>query len=925
MLHCLINALLFLLLCGQGIFLFYRHRLPCVIPKSAYLQNYLQRCLPGLLVQYERLLLNKNLSLEFKNVSFQDPGQKIEVSIPRLDLTLNWAQLLLSQQISFSSFSLEKASVKKANVVLAKEIFGNIIYNGGFASIKAFGKWGENNRFTVHGSQFSVEKLKRKIAEFNGSALLSEWKTCLHFLGNHNESESQPFSLFLPRPIQLLFSVEKDDSIACRLRTQQVCLRRSSVFPFPLKPSVTTDKFFVFRCFNFINLPPTSPHWNGRKFYPNKAFQASTLTAINVELFIKLINSKSLYLISAAKQIKSKYFSLKNFSLETKCLQLNTTYLLKDSRVLTRFTQISPKLLPQQGHAFVYFDELRLRHPLFRGIGCVESAEASLTAHLAYSPSKKTFKSSGLAFMSAKVARHMIDQFSECKAFKFRKPVYLRAHCQLGEKMALFKGKVQTHDLYLNNQPMGKAFLEFSNEKNKHLNFNAQVKSANFDAHANAKYNPQTHDGRIQVEGTLSPTLTLPFKKYFPNWWLPFWNTFKFCEKFPYTNFDLRFNTIDKGKFFLFGDVYANRFFFHDLFLRKFQLQFGNIPGYCHLSSKNFKTQEGSGACHVDWPYNLINESNEAWKIFGNGFLSVSTWQSILKIFSNDPNPWPIEKIFKPVNALARVIFGGQVYGSHYNGPTYQSLKLKCSLPLVNFFELPVENLVFEAKKWPARFDCTRFEGKIEKAPCYGSFLLSNNESLQFTFSCQSVPTELLLDRLSCLRRWLLSAPKASLEAYKGLLTLELFGKGNLQKPNTFFVNGQAEFFGEKLAKIHLLGPLSNLLFSKTFFSPSTIEFNRLKSVFIVENGLLKTSETKAYGPSTQADIQGTLNLNNMTLEANVRFSFFDYGQLKFPIIRQVLQIFQPISKGFGAHLSGSFREPSWTLGFNPLRFLFQK
>ena len=77
-------------------------------------------------------------------------------------------------------------------------------------------------------------------------------------------------------------------------------------------------------------------------------------------------------------------------------------------------------------------------------------------------------------------------------------------------------------------------------------------------------------------------------------------------------------------------------------------------------------------------------------------------------------------------------------------------------------------------------------------------------------------------------------------------------------------------------------------------------------------------------GPSTHVKGDGEINLLTQQLKAQLNFSFLDYKQVKFPVMREFVQILQPFLKGFGAQLSGSFQNPQWQLSFNPLNFLLK-
>ena len=180
-----------------------------------------------------------------------------------------------------------------------------------------------------------------------------------------------------------------------------------------------------------------------------------------------------------------------------------------------------------------------------------------------------------------------------------------------------------------------------------------------------------------------------------------------------------------------------------------------------------------------------------------------------------------------------------------------------------------------------------------------------------------------LLQNVSALKTWEAAIPNDNLSAYCGLLNVDMHGQFYEHFKN-FKASGSLEFDNKNLAKVHLLGPFMHI-FSTKLANFSSIEFNKLQATIDVNNGLIETQKAQLLGPCAQANIQGSINVLTQQLKAKMQFSFFDYDQIKMPIVRHMVQFFQPISQGFSASIQGTFKEPRWKFYFNPFKFLFKK
>ena len=174
-----------------------------------------------------------------------------------------------------------------------------------------------------------------------------------------------------------------------------------------------------------------------------------------------------------------------------------------------------------------------------------------------------------------------------------------------------------------------------------------------------------------------------------------------------------------------------------------------------------------------------------------------------------------------------------------------------------------------------------------------------------------------------CFKSWKDAIPAENLKTYKGIFNLEAEGQGETLEALRLSGTGHIDFKNENLSQIHLLGPLSKL-FSKRFKWQPKISFNQFISDFTFTEQSISSDKSTLLGPSTRADIHGNLDLNKQAISAQIHFSFLDYNQMKLPVLKHVVQIFQPLSKGFSASVSGTFKKPQWFLTFNPFRFVFK-
>ena len=428
------------------------------------------------------------------------------------------------------------------------------------------------------------------------------------------------------------------------------------------------------------------------------------------------------------------------------------------------------------------------------------------------------------------------------------------------------------------------------------------------DSDANIIFKMQNNNAMLILSGILNPYISKHFNDIFPNWWAEFWANFEFYKKYPTSNVIALFNTKDKNSFSMFGAVGAKNFKFANISLENFSMKLGNIQGLCFFDSKNFKTHSGYGSCKVFWPYSIKEENLEKWLINGTGKLSIRDWNSIIDFFS-DKNI-TITKIINNENVLANVIFNGEIFGAKSIAEENKPLNIALDINSPNLFGAQFDTLTAICAKTNNSLACNELSAKIAQSEISGNFTLKENDNLSIDVIIKDLDTKHFLQSETFVKDTLKYNHQIKLKPYYGTLNAELNGYGKIGDITSFYINGYAKFKGEKIAKIHLLGPLSNLLLSRKIITQSTIKFNEVEGAFELKNAILTTENVVASSNSSRANIKGAINLQTSEVEANMDFHFFDHKKMNVPILKQLFQLLQPISKGFKASLSGTFITP---------------
>lgn len=427
------------------------------------------------------------------------------------------------------------------------------------------------------------------------------------------------------------------------------------------------------------------------------------------------------------------------------------------------------------------------------------------------------------------------------------------------------------------------------------------------------RYDRKDQSGRLLCQGYMAPRITYPLKAWLPRWWHSFFSQFIFHDKLPRTDFDLQWHRQNHQ---LFGSTHIQQGTYKHTDLKDLNVIFGHQPGYFFLNIAPLTTPSGQGHCTIHWPYRPKN-AQERWVFEGEGTYAIRDWETILADFLGRKEKWALLHLFQK-DSVANLRFHGK-----YSLRTMEDdfLHLLAYSDRTECDHLPVTNLKFYYQWNPQGTKLyTKQSLLFGRAPIDLTWHLRGN-AFSLQFEGKDIPTGPVLQH-PFFEKWVAAIPAHNLQSYEGDLDLTLQCEGEKKQPLRVSGTGHIDFRNPNLSSIHILGPLSTLIARGTRLNPA-IQLDQVVSDFSFTEDEISLQQTQLLGPSTRADAVGTIGLKTQQLDANIHFSFLDFDRLKIPIMRHLMQVFRPISKGFSASVHGSFAAPQWTTRFNPLRFVF--
>jgi len=122
------------------------------------------------------------------------------------------------------------------------------------------------------------------------------------------------------------------------------------------------------------------------------------------------------------------------------------------------------------------------------------------------------------------------------------------------------------------------------------------------------------------------------------------------------------------------------------------------------------------------------------------------------------------------------------------------------------------------------------------------------------------------------------------------------------------------------IGSIHILGGIRNKLGAFNLPLPSdALNFNRLEAPFRLDHDRISFDRAGLTGPLSKFEANGEVNWINQRVDLLAKFQVA--GNLKIPLLKQIVNLADPLSKLSKLKIQGDWEDPDWSihLGTNPL------
>jgi hypothetical protein len=147
----------------------------------------------------------------------------------------------------------------------------------------------------------------------------------------------------------------------------------------------------------------------------------------------------------------------------------------------------------------------------------------------------------------------------------------------------------------------------------------------------------------------------------------------------------------------------------------------------------------------------------------------------------------------------------------------------------------------------------------------------------------------------------------------EGILNISIQAEGPINNPLQFEGTGLIQLNEPKIGQINLLGKISEGLSNLKIPLPSgALSFNELIIPFELNNETMSFDNLQLSGPISKINSKGSFNLSSGTVDLIAKLSLV--GNLPLPIIKNLVQFADPISRMAEIKITGNLSKPKWEL-----------
>ena len=485
---------------------------------------------------------------------------------------------------------------------------------------------------------------------------------------------------------------------------------------------------------------------------------------------------------------------------------------------------------------------------------------------------------------------------------------------------------VLAHDFSSLETPRGQFRLlgELSKDGSIYVN-DAYGKFGRSEAKGSYKQTWNPAEFRFLVKGTCFPP---DIANWLGTWWMPIWKEFSFKEEAPVGDFSITgIWGGEPGTSRTVGSVQANNISYQDFSITESEIVVMIDEKSTDLYADKISHSAGQIEGCLFFPHKKLN-SPLNFKFRVSGDFPFDDAKSIL-------GPTAEKSLNNLKAPLLKCEGSGAVYKtlpeplSDVNLTSF-TLGINSSIP-TTYSGIPIQSLsgTIERQKGILK----GFFPRIEMAEGEGaiSFEEISRESdlVKIHFNMDGANRVKLIDAIEHAKLMeaskdenpsLNKTPMDSREEENNLggkLNISFTAEGPISDPMQFVGSGISVLTDVEIGSINFLGGIRSKLGAFNLPLPSdALSFNRLEAPFFIDHQFLRFDEINLSGPLSLLVANGDINLE--TKEVNLIADLKLAGNLKIPLVKQLINLADPLPKMTSIKIAGPWANPAWQIHLTP-------
>ena len=432
-------------------------------------------------------------------------------------------------------------------------------------------------------------------------------------------------------------------------------------------------------------------------------------------------------------------------------------------------------------------------------------------------------------------------------------------------------------------------------------------------------WNP--HNFRFLLKGECLPS---DINNWLGKWWKTIWADFAFTEEIPYGDFSMSGNWRKPGVGAVtHGTVKTGTLSYRDLSIKE---SFVTIVGDDNRTQIKGSANHGNG--HINGYLDLPRKPSSTDKLLSFDLKGDFPLNKGKKVFGKE-----VEKILSDFNSsilsceAKGIIYRAQTGRSAENNKTHYTIAISadCNSSL---WGMPVSyihgTIQHDNSTTSGRFPSIGV-GEGKGSLDFESKSFPSNGSLSFKFDLKKADRSAITSVISGLSfldskdRDHIKETVNTTNDSAGTIDFSVQAKGPLADHLQFKGTGHLRLVEKSLSQVNILGEISKKLNTINLPIPSgSFTFERLEVPFRIEYDSIYSDKILLTGPLSKLEASGQLNLISNEVDITAKLKLV--GNLKIPLLSQVINFADPLSKFTKIKITGNWKNPKIGLVVNPFK-----